>query len=176
MMHVLIEKVNDWDTVFFTSIFRKRELPGLTRCMRVLSASGDGYLYPLITAGVFISVPDRAISFLIAILAAFALELPLYHIVKNKIKRDRPFESLHGIRSRIIPSDQFSFPSGHTAAAFVMAVLLSYSFPAATMPVFLWASLIGFSRVYLGVHYPSDILAGAVMGSACAMAGISIIF
>jgi len=175
MLNVLIEKVNTWDVIFFTSLFSKRELPALTRFMRIVSASGDGYCYPLLAAGMFLFAPDKAMSFIFATLVAFALELPIYHIVKQKIRRNRPFESLQGIRSRIVPSDQFSFPSGHTAAAFIMATVLGSFFPAAALPVYLWASCVGLSRVYLGVHYPSDILAGVVMGSACAIAGLYII-
>jgi undecaprenyl-diphosphatase len=175
MMHVFIEKVTAWDVLFFTSIFRKQELPALTSFMRMLSASGNGYLYPLATAGLFVCVPDKAITLFLTVVLAFALELPIYYFVKQTIRRNRPFTSLNGIQNRIIPSDQFSFPSGHTAAAFIMATLLASFFPAAALPVYLWASLVGLSRVYLGVHYPSDILAGVVMGSACALAGLSLV-
>jgi undecaprenyl-diphosphatase len=175
MMHVLIEKVTTWDVLFFTSIFSKRELPALTRFMRIVSASGNGYLYPLAPAVLFLLVPDKAITFLITALIAFALELPIYYIVKQKVRRDRPFKALNGIQNKVIPSDQFSFPSGHTAAACIMATVLTSFFPAAAVPIYLWAACVGLSRVYLGVHYPTDILAGAAMGLACAMAGLHII-
>jgi undecaprenyl-diphosphatase len=55
-------------------------------------------------------------------------------------------------------------PSGHTAAAFLMASILSSFYPSVTVFVYLWALSIGFSRVLLGVHYPGDILAGAALG------------
>jgi undecaprenyl-diphosphatase len=175
MMHTLIAKITFWDVLFFTSIFKRREIPFITYCMRIFSASGDGYLYPLMAAGLLLFTPDPAMHFSIAALAAFALEQPAYHCLKRKIRRNRPFETIHGIRNRVVPSDQFSFPSGHTAAACIIATLLAYFFPATAIPAFLWASLVGLSRVYLGVHYPSDILAGAVIGLVCAMAGIYII-
>lgn len=175
MIHALIAKVTSWDMLFFSSIFRAHELPSVTRCMRAFSASGDGWLYPLAAAALALAAPNTALSLILALGIAFAIERPAYLILKNRIRRDRPFHSLHGIRSRVMPSDQFSFPSGHTAAACIMAVVIGYFFPAAAVPVYLWASGVGLSRVYLGVHYPSDILAGIVLGSLCAAAGISLI-
>jgi undecaprenyl-diphosphatase len=74
-----------------------------------------------------------------------------------------------------LPSDQFSFPSGHTAAAFAMATLVSFHFPILTLPVIIWALLVGFSRIYLGVHYPTDILAGIVIGVTSGFGGVMLI-
>ena len=71
-------------------------------------------------------------------------------------------------RAFIQPSDKFSFPSGHTAAAFVMASLLTAFYPPVALVAYPLALAIGASRVTLGVHYPSDIVAGAVLGSGCA--------
>jgi undecaprenyl-diphosphatase len=175
MMHALIEKINAWDMGVFLSVFRDRESAVMARCMRAVSATGDGYLYPLIVAGLFVCAPAQAMSFLISACVAFALELPAYRIVKQKIKRNRPYQSMPNIHNRVIPADQFSFPSGHTAAACVMAVLLGHFFPWATVSAYVWVLLIGMSRVYLGVHYPSDILAGMVLGFGCALAGLCVI-
>ena len=66
------------------------------------------------------------------------------------------------------PSDEFSMPSEHTAAAFVMASLTAYFYPDLSLFAYSWASLIGLSRVILGVHYPTDIAAGAILGLGCA--------
>jgi undecaprenyl-diphosphatase len=139
-----------------------------------ISHSGNGYYYPAIPLLFYFIDPQIAWSFFLAALLAFAIELPLYKIIKKGIKRNRPYKAVSGVHQRVSPSDQFSFPSGHTAAAFVIATLTSNFFPVIAVPGFTWASLVGFSRIYLGVHYPSDILAGLVIGIFCAFAGIMV--
>jgi undecaprenyl-diphosphatase len=153
-----------WDIVFATAIFGLNGKKLTSFVMPWISHSGNGYYYPVIPAVLLLINPQKAGSFFLAGLFAFAVELPLYKFLKISIKRLRPYEVVSGIHGRVSPIDQFSFPSGHTAAAFVMATLLSYFFPIMSTPMFCWALLVGFSRIYLGVHYPTDILAGIVIG------------
>ncbi|MEQ1531779.1 MAG: phosphatase PAP2 family protein, partial [Methylococcales bacterium] len=104
-----------------------------------------------------------------AMLLGFVIERPVYFILKNSLKRNRPQAALENFRSIITPSDQFSFPSGHTSAAFMMATLISYFIPALMIPLFSWAALVGFSRVILGVHFPTDTLVGVALGVGSAL-------
>lgn len=67
------------------------------------------------------------------------------------------------------PKDIYSFPSGHTSAAFAMAYAIGISFPTFFIPALLLAFLCGISRIYLGVHYPTDVLAGAFIPSVVYM-------
>ncbi len=85
--------------------------------------------------------------------------------LKALIDRDRPFDSLDGIEKLSSGGDS-SFPSGHTLEAFAMATALSFFFPRrrVILPVFAWALLVAYSRVALGVHYPSDVAAGIAAG------------
>lgn len=163
-MKIFVHSIAYWDVVFATAIFGLNGRKLLSFAMPWISHSGNGYYYPAVPVVLLLFDPQKAGAFFLAGLLAFAIELPLYKLLKNRIRRNRPCEVLSGIHGRISPSDKFSFPSGHTAAACVMATLLGYFFPILAMPLFSWALLVGFSRIYLGVHYPTDVLAGLVIG------------
>ncbi|MCX7923466.1 MAG: phosphatase PAP2 family protein [Clostridia bacterium] len=89
-------------------------------------------------------------------------------ILKHLIQRDRPFVGLPDIKLLVPKPTTFSFPSGHTASSFAAAFVLAHMFGRYRIPIFLLAGLIAFSRLYLYVHYPSDVLAGAILGFGCA--------
>jgi len=86
-------------------------------------------------------------------------------ILKNTVKRLRPEFTLYNINVLFDPVSTFSFPSGHATAAFASAYILSKSFPKQKMIWYILAVLISFSRIYLGKHYPGDVIGGAVLGS-----------
>jgi membrane-associated phospholipid phosphatase len=89
--------------------------------------------------------------------------------LKSITKRDRPYETYPEI-DNITEESSFSFPSAHTSSAFATATSLSMAYPKwyVIAPSFLWAGAVGYSRMYLGVHYPTDVLAGAIVGSGSA--------
>lgn len=131
---------------------------------RAVSMSGDGWMYAVICLALVIRGDAQAFELFFLLLIAYAVEVPLYIILKNTLRRQRPCQRLK-IGAVIQACDKFSFPSGHTAAAFLFAVVGSHFYPDSTLLLFSWASAIGLSRVALGVHYPTDILAGAGLGS-----------
>lgn len=89
--------------------------------------------------------------------------------LKRIVKRDRPFEKYPFIIQRI-HTDSYSFPSGHSSSAFNTATSLSIVFPKwyVIVPSYAWAAAVAYGRMYQGVHYPSDVLAGAVIGAGSA--------
>ena len=89
--------------------------------------------------------------------------------LKYSIKRERPFDSYADIE-KVTAAPGYSFPSGHTSTAFVTATSLSMEYPKwyVIAPSFVWASAVGYSRMHLGAHYPSDVAVGAIIWSGSA--------
>lgn len=137
-----------------------------------LSKTGDGYLYFFIGLLLWAFEPQFGQLFLFTALMAYALELPVYLILKALFKRPRPCDLLTHFTAHITPSDKFSLPSGHTAAAWLMASIVGHFYPPFALLAYSWAGLIGLSRILLGVHYPTDVVAGTLLGITIAQLSI----
>ncbi len=94
-----------------------------------ISKSGDDFLYVIV--GLLLSLMEKQYGsqFALTLLLAFAIELPAYLVYKDTVKRNRPADSNISFSSLLKPSDKFSFPSGHTAAAFLFASIIAFYYP-----------------------------------------------
>ncbi len=90
-------------------------------------------------------------------------------VSKKIIKTDRPYET-YPMLQPVVTEASYAMPSGHTSTAFATATSLSLAYPKwyVIAPSFVWAGTIGYSRMHLGVHYPSDVVVGAIVGSGSA--------
>lgn len=100
---------------------------------------------------------------------AVVLNTAATYALKRIVDRPRPAET-HGFLTPLENESRFSFPSGHTSNAFCTATSLSLNFKKwyVIVPAYAWASTVGYSRLHMGVHYPSDVVAGALLGAGSA--------
>jgi undecaprenyl-diphosphatase len=105
--------------------------------------------------------------------SAALLGVLIFKALKHLSHRRRPCQFEPHCWSKVLPPDKFSFPSGHTMTAFSIALVLSYFYPALEGTLFFLAFSIGFSRIVLGMHFLSDVLAGVVLGVALGCASIT---
>ncbi len=159
----LIYSIHQFDVRMFISLNSSGIHSNLVRICRWVSRTGDGVLYVLLAACLYLT-HGLADPLLQTMLLAFTLERPMYFGMKNGFKRNRPQQAIKDFRSVITPSDQFSFPSGHTSAAFMVATSVGYFYPVSIAVLFPWALSVAFSRIVLGVHFPTDTMMGMLMG------------
>jgi undecaprenyl-diphosphatase len=161
----LINRLSDLDQRIFLRFTRQCQKHSLTVSARIVSRTGDGYLQLLLPLGVCCADTTKGLLLLQMALLAFSVERAIYWILKNTLKRRRPPDALPWYSAVITASDEFSFPSGHTSGAFLLATLFYNYSPYIGLALFVWATSVGLSRVVLGVHFPADIFAGAILGT-----------
>jgi membrane-associated phospholipid phosphatase len=129
---------------------------------------GLGIPAGMAAAGLF-NKDDKLLNNACVTFASAALTSGISTLLKYSINRDRPFVTYPDI-TRKTDVNSPSFPSGHTSNAFSTATSVSLAYPKwyIIVPSFAWAGTVGYSRMALGVHYPSDVLAGAIIGSGTA--------
>ena len=162
----LLQSLHNCDLYTFDWCLRRRHLVQLVGASRWVSKSADGHVYA-ITALICLGMQEY--SFATLLVTALLVERCLYFVLKKHFRRNRPPEAIPGFRSVVTPSDQFSFPSGHTSAAFLFVTLVVSTEPNLAWLLYPWAMSVGMSRVLLGVHFPTDTIAGATLGTSIAL-------
>jgi membrane-associated phospholipid phosphatase len=132
--------------------------------------TGTAIAGPLIYG--FTSGNDAAKHQSYEIITGIALSTVIMEGLKVSINRTRPGDRYPGLIFPVDPAHGQSFPSGHTSLAFATATELTIQYKKwyVAVPAFLWAGSVGYSRLYLGKHYPSDVLGGAVVGAGGGLA------
>lgn len=156
----------DHATLVHLTPYRASWLDDLMLAVTDLGARGFVWVVIAVVASVF---PARRADAWRSILTILVTFLVVDGMLKPVIWRDRPFDAFPDgwlIAARATTS---SFPSGHAASAFAGALATSRVLPSGRALWFLLAVLIAYSRVYLGVHFPADVLAGGILGTLCGL-------
>ena len=175
-----------WDAGFLLYIQEYIRSDFLNPIMKVLTHSGDKGILLIVLILVLMIIPKtRAIGIMSTI--SIAIEALLNNVLlKNIIARTRPYDEIEGLVNLVGRQSDYSFPSGHTGAAFAVAGAMlvvalfglpiiektgeirredaSLTFKLVSVLLIMYATLLAFSRMYVGVHYPTDVLCGLLLG------------
>jgi len=149
--------------------------PWVVLWLNVVSRLGDGWMwYAVILALPWLDHVDGT-TCAIRMFAVGAVNLLIYLIVKRTIARPRPYRTCPGIRACARSLDEFSFPSGHTLHSVAFSVILTAYYP--TFALFVWpfTVLVAISRIVLGLHYPSDVVVGGLIGAVTALVSFNLL-
>jgi undecaprenyl-diphosphatase len=135
---------------------------------RLISRLGNGIFWYTLMAGLVLADGVAAAPTIIRMAIAGMVGVTLYKWLKKHTLRQRPYKVVPDVQAAATPLDQFSFPSGHTLHAASFSLIVAAHYPSLAPLVFGFAALVAISRPILGLHYPSDVLAGAAIGAALA--------
>lgn len=161
----LTEKELGWCLRFQQTVHQR----GIVRLFAVVSRLGDGIFWYALMAALLLSEGWAAAPVVGKMLLAGAICLGLYKWLKARTTRPRPCARHERIQLRAAPLDEYSFPSGHTLHAVAFTLIALHHYPLLAWLLLPFTVLVALSRVALGLHYPSDVLAGALIGAGLAL-------
>jgi len=169
----MLKRIQAWDNRILTKLSQKHT-KSLNRIMVFVTKTGNnGYVWFALTIPLLIFNRFRLVGYttiLSMLISGLSGEITIKHIVG----RVRPCNKDFGKDLLIKHPAHYSFPSGHTSASFAVTMVMFFMMPVLFVPVLVYACLMGFSRMYLLVHYPTDVIAGMVLGIICGTVAVSV--
>ena len=140
----------------------------IRRFFALISRLGDGVFWYVLMAALIVVDGMAGLAASAHLAVTGVISLALYKLLKRWTRRPRPFASDLRIRAWVAPLDEFSFPSGHTLHAVAFSIVAIAYYPALAFLLVPFTACVAVSRVVLGLHYPSDVLAAFGIGSLLA--------
>lgn len=160
--HRLMRRLNRWRAPRWIRIW-----------MIAATRLGDGWLWYSLAALLLVFGGPQRFTAVSAAASAALTGVAVFKILKTLSHRQRPCQLEPHCWSKVLPPDKFSFPSGHTMTAFSIALVLCYFYRGVELPLGFFACSIAVSRIVLGMHFLSDVLAGAVIGVGLGCASLT---
>jgi undecaprenyl-diphosphatase len=170
-MRLYLNRMHRLDSNVCVAVNHTSQYRVIRDLFRCVSRLGDGLFWYALMIGILIVKGAEGLAPVLHMVLAGLAGTTLYKWLKGKTLRPRPYEVHQDIWLTGKPLDKFSFPSGHTLHAVIFCVVLINYYPQLAIIAVPFTALVGLSRVVLGLHYPSDVLAGALLGGL--IAGIS---
>lgn len=169
-MRTFLQRLNQLEAPLCRSANQRGEVLETQQFFQVISRLGDGVFWYVLIAMLPVWFGEQGVFVALHMLLVGGLSLTLYKLLKISTLRDRPCDYLADIHRHGPVLDRYSFPSGHTMHAVgFTAVILGY-FPMLGIILTPFVFLVASSRLILGLHYPSDVIAGALIGATIAWA------
>ena len=159
-----IQLLNQWDQTLCIRVNRASRNRFMRAGFGAISELGDGVFWYGLMLAMLLAFRAEAVPAVMHMIVTGLVCTTLYKLLKRKTARPRPYQIHSDIICSATPLDQFSFPSGHTLHAVAFSVVAVAYFPMLAWLLLPFTLLVAASRVILGLHYPSDVLAGALVG------------
>lgn len=175
-MRLYLLHMHHFDCALCIKVSRASQYSIIRDWFRLISRLGDGVFWYTLLMGIILVQGQSAYLPVFHILVTGLAGTLVYKWLKGKTLRPRPYQVLQDVWLTGKPLDYFSFPSGHTLHAVTFACMILAYFPSLALLVIPFSLMVAMSRVVLGLHYPSDVLAGAMIGFSLSLISMRIVF
>ncbi len=168
-----LQQIKTWDMELCAFCNRQSRNFTVRNAFRLASRLGDGVFWYALMGVLLLQYGMAALPAVLHMIAVGLVGTAIYKYIKGRTLRPRPFNVYPAIKCMGRTLDQFSFPSGHTMHAVAFSMVSVAYYPGLLWLVAPFSVLVALSRPILGLHYPSDVLAGGVLGAVIAVASLA---
>lgn len=175
-MNQILSRMQALDSALCVTVSHTGQYRLIRNWFRMISRLGDGVFWYMLMLAILAIQQNEGIKPVLHMLTAGLTGTMIYKWLKQKTLRPRPYQVRQDVLMSGKPLDYFSFPSGHTLHAVAFSgVVLAY-YPILTGLLIPFTVMVGMSRVILGLHYPSDVIAGALIGASISSLSLALMF